>query len=215
MLIKGYELIKRAILLELVNKNNAIIIAGLGRCGTTLLYDSIIRNHYYNFSNDIINMSRFTEGYKDGFIYKSHDYPPKSLPTNVKIVFMFGNPYNTVISTHRRINEWGIMHHRHLNSKLFETNDNIFYKDTLGLELLFDSWYKSQNFEFLSLRYESLYNKNTIRILGEYLGMNLKLFPKKARKAEWEQHHLKDKLIMTYGGLFKKIYSSEDVKVWK
>lgn len=206
---------KRAISIKLSKGKPPIIIAGLGRCGTTLVFNSIITNHFYLGHNGVIQIQNYSGVFSKDYVYKTHDYPAVSTLENAKIVFMFGNPYNTILSTHYHINMFGVLHHRHLGSKMYKTNDDIFYNDTLDLGRLFDSWYKPQNFDFLSVRYESLYDKNTIENLSDYLGFNLKLFPYKPRSTDWNIHPMKEELIKTYGDLYDKIEKAEDVKLWK
>jgi len=206
---------KRAISMKLSKGKDPIIIAGLGRCGTTLVFNSIIENHLYSGYNGIIQIKDYQGDYLNDVIYKTHDYPPVSLPENVKIIFMFGNPYNTIVSTHRHINLFGELHHKHLGSNKYKLNNDIFYEDTLKLEQLFDAWNKSQNFDFLSLRYESLYDSKSIEILSEFLGFKLKLFPEKERKSNWTRNPKRDQLEKVYGDLFNRIESAENIKIWK
>lgn len=211
--------VKEKIKLELIHRvksfNEAIIIAGLGRCGTTLLHNSIVQNHYYKGHKQIIKFSNDIINYNNGIIYKTHDYPPSNLLNNVKVIFMFGNPMNTAISTHRRINEWGKSHHYHLGSEKFVENDDILSNDSLNLYNLFKAWIKSQNFEFLSLRYESLYNEPSLELLREYLGFNVKLLPYIPRKTDWNTHRERKSLELTYGDLENLIMDTCDAKIWK
>lgn len=194
-------------LLRLFKGNRSpIIIAGLGRCGTTLVHDSFRFNHHYIPHKDIF---MFSDGidFKPNIIYKIHDYPPAFLPDNVKVIFMFGNPMNTVISSHRRINEWGVLHHKHLGSDVFKTNDDILNNDTLKLNTLFDAWDQDQNFDFLAVRYETLYSKETVKAISDYIGFKFRLFPEKKRKTNWEKHDMREVLKKVYGELNKKILS--------
>ncbi len=131
--------------------------------------------------NGIIQLYDYQGGLLNDLIYKAHDYPLVSLSENVKIIFMFGNPYNTIVSTHKHINMFGVLHHKHRGSDNYKKNDNIFFEDTLNLEQLFDTRYQPQNFDFLTLRYESMYNPESIELLSEYLGVNLHLFNKKEK----------------------------------
>ena len=154
------------------------------------------------------------EQYINGFYYKTHDYPPNYLPSNVKLIYMFGNPLNIVISTNKKINEWGYLHHYHLNSNLYRFNDELFYKDTLLLHKHFDTWYKKQNFEFISIKYEALYNKETIEVLNSYLGFQLKIMPYIKREADYKNHPQRENLLDTYCVLYEKIEKAENVKIW-
>ncbi|MEO2072875.1 MAG: hypothetical protein ABGW99_16205 [Zunongwangia sp.] len=189
---------------------NPIIIAGLGRCGTTLLHNSFKMNHYYIAHDDFLMFSKNSPEFKLNHLYKTHDYPPQFLPENVKLIFMYGNPMNTVISSHRRINEWGKAHHEHLGSDNFVPNDTIFYNDTLKLNELFDAWNRPQGFEFLSIRYETLYTSGTIKTISDFVGFDFKLLPEKKRQTNWKVHPLKEELLKVYGDLNEKIFNAPD-----
>lgn len=192
------------------------MIVGLGRCGTTLVEESIIENHHFRRHPDYLYVDRFAEvnSYTKGFIYKTHDYPPDNLPEHLKLIFMFGNPMNIALSTHKMINKWGKEHHYHLNSDLFRTNDIVIRKDTMRLNELFEKWYRPQNFSFISVKYESLYESKTLNIVSDYIGFSLKLFPKKERTSDWKTSEYSEQLKETYGDLAKKIDGSEAVKFW-
>lgn len=195
---------------------NAIIVGGLGRCGTTLICDSLKRTGMGVYENNYF-LDRFhqQEEYTNGFYYKTHDYPPDYLPSNVKLIYMFGNPMDTAISAHKKINEWGYLHHYHLNSSLYTFNDELFYKDTLLLHNHFDAWYKSQNFEFISIKYDALYNAKTIESLNRFLGFQLSLKPFVNRESDYKNHPHRENLQKTYSKLNKKIENAENVKIWK
>lgn len=181
-------------------KNNSIVIAGLGRSGTTLLYNSIAENHFYKKHADIIYFDDIE--WQQGVIYKTHDFPPKTkLPDNVIVIFMFGNIYNTIISTHRKINEWSHLHHSHLRGD-YKSNDHIFYEDTLKLEVHFDKWI---NAGFCNVEYEKLYKVDTQKRLSEKLGITLKMHPEMKRKTNYLLHPSLDAIKKTYGILHNKI----------
>lgn len=202
----------RPIINSVYKKNHALIIAGMGRCGTTLMVNSLVKNHYFistDFTTRLKNMS-----FKKGYLYKSHDYPPRTLKKHVKVIYMFGNPMNTALSAHRRINEWGAEHHEHLVSDLFEYNDSVIYQDTLRLKDNFLSWYKPQGFSFITIKYEELYNADVLANLSKYLGHDVKLLPQKQRFTDWHQSKFRDQLLNTYGDLQNMISMAESSKIW-
>jgi hypothetical protein len=196
------------------NLSNAIIVGGLGRCGTKLICKSLRKS---GISKNSYFLDRFDqqEEYTAGYYYKTHDYPPSYLPANVKLIYMFGNPMNTAISAHKKINEWGYLHHYHLNSNLYKFNDELFYKDTLLLHEHFDAWYKEQNFEFISIKYEALHNTETKEKLSSFLGFKLNLLPFSKRESDYRTHPQREHLIKTYFELNEKIKNAENVKIWK
>ena len=193
----------------------AVVVAGLGRCGTTLVHLSLID---YGFSPKAsILLCRFEDVTKflDGYVYKTHDFPPKFLPNNVKLIFMFGNPLDIVISVTNQINNWGREHHKHLGSDLFEENVSLFYKDTLQLHKHFNLWYRQQSFPFISIKYEALYKQESLAKLNEFLGFQLTLPPYRKRSSCWSNHPQKERLLETYGDLFNKVESSQDITIWE
>lgn len=208
------DIIKGKIIRKIYSNRNPIVIAGLGRCGTTLMYNSILENHYYLMSSGILMFDDEQIQFGWNELFKTHDYPPKNLPNKVKLIFMFGNPLNTVISAHRLMNHWGQKHHEHLRSNQFRPNNEILKSDTLKLHELFDAWNQVQNFSFISVRYETLYSKKTLNALSDYLGFRLQLLPQQPRISDWETHPKKKQLLSVYGDLHKKILDADDVKIW-
>jgi hypothetical protein len=193
---------------------NAIIVGGLGRCGTKMVCDSLRHTGFFE-NKEFLGRFDSQKEYISGFYYKTHDYPPNYLPSNVKMIYMFGNPMNTAISAQKKINEWGYLHHYHLNSNLYTFNDEIFYKDTLLLTKHFDAWYREQKFEFISIKYEAMYNKETIELLNGFLGLKVRLIPFVNRESDYKIHPQKDNLLKTYSDLNNKIENAQNVKIWK
>jgi len=192
--------------------SHALVVAGLGRCGTSLISNTL-RNSGYIPGPFIVHLDDKLR-LRPGYIHKTHSYPPYYLQKNIKLIFMFGNPMDIALSTYKRINAWGEMHHLHLQSDLFEPNDSILFRDTLKLDSLFKAWYKEQNFGFISIRYETLYTDATQKLLKEYLGFRLPLPPYKKRKSNWEVHPKKNSLYSVYGQLNDSIESADDVRIW-
>ena len=193
-------------------EDTAVIVAGMGRCGTTLLYDALAE---YGFKyTTFLGSFRECFIYRYGSVYKTHYLPPDKLHNNVKLIYMFGNPYDIVISATSQINSWGKLHHEHIGSNLFVENNELYYKDTLQLNKHFDMWYRQQGFSFISIKYEALYEENSRKILNKYLGFELRLPSYRKRESAWEDHPRRKELISLYGELYEKIESVECVKMW-
>ena len=192
------SLILNRLISNVYPNKNAIIIAGLGRCGTTLLFNSISKNHYYKKHNDLIDFKSLIN-FKKGTVYKTHDFPPlDELPSYVKVIFMYGNVYNTIISSHRRINEWSKSHHKHLGSIGYIPNNDIFYRDSLGLSKQFSKWKATK---YLKIRYEDIYKKETILEISSLLGFKLNLEEEVKRKTDFKTHLFKVQLLKVYANL--------------
>ncbi len=192
---------------------HAYMIAGLGRCGTTLLVQAL-REHGFVYSNILLpRMEQLTEPVP-GTIYKTHALPPSTLPAHVKLIYLFGDPLDIVVSTHRQINEWGAGHHRNFGSESFVSNDAVFHEDTLGLTEHFAQWYRPQGFCFLTLRYEKLYTRPVRRALDDYLGFALPLPAFRPRQTIGAAHARKSEILSVYRGLIQATEAADDVRLW-
>ncbi len=194
-------------------RSQSVVVAGLGRCGTTLVQRAFVQ-HGFRPHNQFVNDLGTELTGPAGTVYKTHHYPPDSLPENVRLIFMFGNPMNIALSVHRRINKWGRDHHDHLGSDGFVSNDSVIGSDTLQLSRLFDAWYRPQGFGFMTIRYESLYEPPVRAALNDYVGFDVPLASRRARETDWESHPDSSLLLETYGELAARIDQAEDCKVW-
>lgn len=192
---------------------NSFIVAGMGRCGTTLVYDALRR--YGLKGTAFLSSLDEHDDYIPGRVYKTHDFPCAHVPSHVKMVFLFGNPMDIVISTHRKINEWGRQHHAHLHSNAFTQNNVLFERDSLRLAEHFDAWYRSHDFNFVSVRYESLFDPRVRATLEDYLELSVPWPGFRRRQADWTTHPQRDRLWALYGGLYRRIEQAEDVKIWE
>jgi len=165
----------------------------------------------------IMRLVRFEEmkELKRGICYKTHDFPPDSLQPHVKLLWLFGNPMNAVLSGYKTFAGSGKVHYHHINSPYANQHENAFNKDVFLLEDHFKAWYKGQNFEFLSVKYEALYKEDVRGTLNEFLGFDLKLLPFRKRETDWTTHSRKDELLQTYSALAKLVDQADDVKIWK
>jgi len=191
------------------NKSYSLIVPSLGRCGSTLLFKALLA--YFKNGFFIQNMEDVK--FKKSYVYKTHCYAPDKVGKNIKAVFLFGNPFNTVLSAHdRRVNIKA--HYKHFETD-YSQRSNYEDKDTLNLEKHFDSWVKKQTFPLLIVRYETLYDN--IEIISNFLNINLQLPCYRTRKVNWEvlNKNKKQKIMNTYGNLYKKINNCPDIKIWE
>jgi hypothetical protein len=200
--------------LKSLTTDNAYIISGLGRCGTTLMQYALIE------TQGVIKSRRFLSSFSDerkyvkGTIYKTHSLPPATLPSHVKLVFMFGDPMNAALSGYKAFSKENDKHFTHIGASGIPDREEIFSKDILMLEQHFDAWYQRQGFDFISVRYETLYAEETQAMLAEYLGFRLNLPPYRQRSTDWHQHERRDELEATYSGLNAKIEAAADCRIW-
>ncbi len=76
----------------------SIVIAGIGRCGTQLMYHSVANSMGFSLADKFLVDFSEEFNYARATVYKTHDFPPKVLPSHAKVIFMFGNPMNAAIS---------------------------------------------------------------------------------------------------------------------
>jgi len=190
-----------------------VIVAGLGRCGTTMFFESLIAYGYRKVQPLVFFQD--PPAFRNGNVYKSHDFPPQQIHGEPKIIFLFGDPREIAMSVFTKINKWGRMHHRHLSSDGYIDNTCVIEQDTLQLEKQFEAWYRPQPFSFLSIRIESLYDADNRDRLDEYLGFHLDLPPRRQRLNSWRDHPLAAQFDQTYGNLVGRMEAAENSKIWK
>jgi hypothetical protein len=183
------------------------IISGLGRCGTTLLHQAIYDCSIIKKTEFVVDLQGYN--FSDECLYKTHDFAPDFLPGHPKVIFMFGNPRNTVSSFHSfddTINIYNRLHANHSDSCKY------YLKDTLRLEALFDSWYKPQTFDLMTIRYETMHEY--MFEIQNFLDTNFDIPAKKSRGTNWKlDPHYKD-LSTILVKLDQKIKDADDIKVW-
>lgn len=192
---------------------NPVVIAGLGRCGTTLLFRAI--------ADTVSNLRRFvvdldSHDFRNDLI-KTHDYPPsQALPAGTKVVFMFGDIVDTVLSTASEVDKWPRLHFKHLRvPEAYRPYTDIFERDLLQFESLFDAWYRPQTFSLMTLRYESMYDPAARRALQQFLGLEFGLPAYRPRRTDKASHPFTLRVQETYASLDRRIETAEDYKIWK
>ena len=200
--------------LKSLSEDNAYIISGLGRCGTTLMQYALIETRGAIKSRRFLSRFSDEKTFVKGTIYKTHSSPPATLPAHVKLVFMFGDPMNAALSGYKEFSKENDKHFQHIGASEVPDREEIFSRDVLMLEQHFDAWFQPQGFDFISVRYETLYAEKSQAILAEYLGFSLKLPPYRQRSTDWRQHDRGDELATTYAGLNAKIEAAADCKIW-
>ena len=183
-----------------------IIVAGLGKCGTTMV------STYVWTTFPSLNI-RKTHSLHPSILLAVVEPIPIRPTKNTKIIWMFGNPMNIVISSNS-LHQLKL-HYLNLQSPNYKQHSKRFTQDTLLLEKHFDAWYKPQKFEFLSVKYEGLRHQKNRDMIDDFLGSKLDLPAWKERSADWRTHPKKDELLRTYGRLAEKVEAAEDVKWWK
>jgi len=184
------------------------IIASLGRCGSTLVTHTVTRALGRTPPPPFVQLDNYAPD--QGPVYKTHSLAPESIPEGGKVIFIFGDPRNIVVST--RSMHLRDMHCEHMGADPLQWHVWP-YKDILNLEANFDSWYQPHDYEVLSIRYEKMFEN--FDVLNGFLGMDIAWPPHRPRKSDWSKHPLGQEIAWTYNSLWRKVESAEDVRIWK
>lgn len=173
--------------------NYKICVAGMGRVGATMLTRYLSKK---------IGRDNVTGVHRRDFV-----------EFNGKVVFLFGNPYNSAISF-RKLRRLRGVHFRHMGKPIKDKRLFV-VEDIFGFEELFDDWYRKHEFPLATVRYKTMWEN--IDKLADFLELDLSDFPKfKQRRTDWK--NLKEierkKMKETYDRLALKIESAKDFKVW-
>jgi hypothetical protein len=203
--------------LQLVSANQhipPIVIASMGRSGSTLVYDAVVDAVIASSPlRRIIWPKKLTADWswtlgekalQNGVVYKSHDYPDRLKGTKARCLFLFGSCLDAATSVHSAIERFGPAwvneHFERLKSD--GSFSELFDRDVLGFESQIRSWATTEVVPTLCLRFDSLWANN--EKLNDFLGMRVRLPPRRPRKIE-----LYDTSVLK---ALKAVYSSIDTK---
>lgn len=195
-------------------RSRSFLVAGLPRCGTTLLCTGLTRRKWtvYRDPGFVRDLEPGFEG-RRGVVHKTHDpQPPPTLGERLRVAFVFGDPYDAVVSIHANLGFEAAYAHAH--SDAFEDHDEIFARDLMRLEEHFDRWYRPQGFPFVSVRYDALHEPETVRVLERHFGIRLNLPPWRKRESRWRTHPRREEMEATYGRLAERVAEAAPAKAW-
>ncbi|WP_020561399.1 beta/alpha barrel domain-containing protein [Methylosarcina fibrata] len=155
---------------------------------------------------------------------KEHAYSPRVFDQydNIKLGYIYGNPYNAVLSVFRR--GYQHMHVRAMNADSGTEPKNLegisleeFLaqgKDEFYMERQFDNWTSEVNpkHPIILIKYEALADH-----IGEILDFfgTKDPFEVKERKSSWldQPESIRKQLEKVYGGLFEKVEAMPSIKI--
>ncbi|EKE74338.1 hypothetical protein [Celeribacter baekdonensis] len=171
-----------------------IVIASMGRSGSTLVYDAVVeaviarsplRNLFWGHrltADQCWNLSN--KPLIRGTVYKTHDYPERLVVNGGKAIFLFGSTLDAAKSVHsakeRFGQEWVEEHFVNLRSE--GKYEDLFKSDVLNFEKQIHSWAVTETIPTLCLRFETLW-ENSER-LSDFLNMKVVLPKERARKVD-------------------------------
>ena len=172
-----------------------------------------------------------------------HDrVPPKIINDEDKVVYLFGNPLNSVISFFNRRyylhsghgsgyqsiresrKDWAYKHCNKIQGDCsdFSIDWNLEDylsngKDLFNLEEHFDNWVNAKvDYPILLIKYETIWEHlPDIFLYLELPDSQIENFPRKQKRiSDWREQsdHIKKSLLMIYGSLFDKINNFDEIK---
>lgn len=189
------------------HKDYSYLVAGLGRCGTTLVFDAILHETGRKMAYNSYVQGHYVDNlntcpFKLGEVYKTHSEYIE-LPERVKAIFLFGDPRNIALSVLRKGQAWFYPHHHGHMHATRKNVEEVIYQDTMNLERLFNSWINRPN--VLYVKYETM-GKHYDEI-SEFFGLDLKMpdFVPRGTNCDECSWDMLDALNTTYGYLATRI----------
>lgn len=200
------------------NKSSTILIASMGRSGSTLVWEAVrtakskkvllpqkisqrvVSGNAWDLSNIYL---------KPGIVYKTHALGHElNHHENVKVVFLYGPASDAALSVLscrlRYGSDWITNHMKHLRAS--GNLDDIIKHDTFRFEEQIDSWLSKDGVSRVLINYEYLWSYETE--LSQFLDLEIKLPEKRNR----ESKVFLDQSVITQ---IKDNYSILDAKISK
>lgn len=200
------------------NPDTTIIVAGLGRSGTTIVADEL-KKQYKVFSKDYF-ISRFQDynctntiekrkkKIRPGYLYKTHDFAPKILPSYVKVIFIYGNPINTTFSAKKNYKKKAMLKFGS-DSSLFP---KLFEQDIMNLYDILKSWIHHKHIPILAMKYEVMWNsENEIRNFTDFTEFKLPAYIRRTDYKTIYSDKLYEQVEKTHRKHFLLRESTDDV----
>lgn len=206
-----------------------IVIASMGRSGSTLVFDSasegLAKIRFPFLKNSEISKRLVTDflwdpyskSVRNGIVYKTHalgnEIPYQS---KAKFIFVFGKASDaalSVISCQERYgNSWIERHLQHLRAKgKFE---EIPYKDVLGFDDQIESWKARSDLDRLFINYEALWDHQDE--ISDFCGFPFYLPERKERSGNFNHNNdLVKQIRTTYHELDVKIAEMPNIQTLK
>lgn len=123
------------------------------------------------------------------------------------MLFLFGDPIHAVVST--QVHRFERKHFLNCGYESPQLPD-LFARDDLQYEQIFDSWMMPKAYPVLALRYECLQEHEST--LSSFLGTRVRLLPKWERSTQVTPA-LRERLMPVYGRFVHKVDASPDASI--
>jgi hypothetical protein len=186
-----------------------IMIASIPRCGSTVMLRALAglpQGSWYPNEPDCAFVRDLKQLSRTRFL-KTHSIEPDHLPENVRAIFLFGDPIAAIVSTRNK--RFDAQHFANCGYT-GENPPDIYTRDDLGYEQIFDSWMTPHNYPVLAVRYETMFDHQ--EALSKFLGVPVRLPRQQPRTTEIASD-LKARLSDVYGSLIEKVKNARDVQI--
>jgi len=201
----------------ILNKKTELIVVSFGGVGTTFLIEFLANYFKLNHPND-----------HDGL--KHTHLPPISINKALKVLYIYGDPREAIISLFRR--GYHSMHSKKMmrfipNTKAIPEDWSLSDylnsgKDRFGFENHFNNWYhKYQVYNTAYIKYDYLWEQSNLKRLFDFLGLpysQISRFPKRLpRKSKFDNLNTEEdrKINMMYGEFAKKLSIMPQIEIKK
>ena len=180
----------------------AIIVASMGRSGSTLCYAALRAAAMGRLGRDpaYFAPSLARTRLRRGQIVKTHDYPDALAARRApaKALFIFGSTYAAALSVHacraRDGAAWVAQHFA--NCKSTASPDDLFHRDALGMAQQVRAWAVTDALPVLCVRYDALWD--SLPRIARFTGYPLRL-PEKTPRARGDlPEHLRRRAEAVY-----------------
>lgn len=190
----------------LIKPNIDTLVCSHGGCGTTFFMDFLSKERNVNDAYD-----------QDGL--KHLRCPPRRVPNNCKVIYLYGDPVDAVASLFRR--RYAVQQaHKFGNLLWRECTDIRRYAelgiDKIGLNKVIKRWTqegKSRSYNIIMIKYEKIWkNLSTILEINEMTKYK-KYFPDKKERQVDVDEYVKRDLEKIYSPFYQNIKNLDDLEV--
>ena len=173
-------------------KNEPLIIASMGRSGSTILTKSLQASSgkayfpiFRTLGQKVISENAWdlkTTKFRNGVIYKTHGLAEELNDlNNLKVIFVYGSAIDAVLSVlsckEKYGQSWIDLHFQHLRAK--GNIEDIKRFDILRFEEQIKGWRSKKNLQRLIIKYDCLWQYE--KEISDFVGFDLKLEKRKSR----------------------------------
>jgi hypothetical protein len=157
-----------------------IVVASMGRCGSTALFNSLREQLGSEFQTVYLKEYRSHHFLDDNvnYLIKTHDVARNNRLTDSKVIYLFSSPYDVINSFLAQSKKFKVEGFPNFGFNDYKSDSQLLNFDGLNLEYNFESWYYSNN-KVLFIHYDALFESaNQISL---FLGREITL-PKRVKR---------------------------------